>query len=120
MQIKLYQSTILSDEVLDSVKVHLWRVFVDNLKYATKIDSTNPLIWFTLGEVFDDFDYIVLNDRGSEIGIEGRFYQAESLFELKQFDDAIDSYTRFLQYSDDQEKIEYCKFKICKCYYNIF
>ena len=64
----------------------------------------------------DDFDYIVLNDRGSEIGIEARYYQAESLFEINQFNEAIPSYERYLQYSNDEEKIEYCQFKICRCY----
>ena len=52
----------------------------------------------------DDFDYIILNDRGSEMGKEARYYQAESLFKLKQYSDAISSYERFLQYSDDNVK----------------
>tara|TARA_Y100001970_G_C14166797_1_gene821763 strand:- start:867 stop:1625 length:759 start_codon:yes stop_codon:yes gene_type:complete len=67
----------------------------------------------------DDFDYIILNDRGSEIGKEARYYQAESLFKLKQYSDAISSYERFLQYSDDEIKNEYCRFRVCECYYNI-
>ena len=61
----------------------------------------------------DNFDYIVLNDRGSEIGVKARYYQAECLFEIKQYNDAITSYERYLQYSNDEEKIEYCKFRIC-------
>ena len=67
----------------------------------------------------DDFDYIILNDRGSEMGKEARYYQGESLFKLKQYSDAISSYERFLQYSDDQIRSEYCRFRICECYYNI-
>ena len=67
----------------------------------------------------DDFDYIILNDRGSEMGKEARYYQAESLFKLKQYSDAISSYERFLQYSDDNTKNEFCRFRICECYYNI-
>ena len=66
----------------------------------------------------DNFDYIVLNDRGSEIGVEARYYQAECLFEIKQYNDAITSYERYLQYSNDEEKVEYCKFRICNSYYN--
>ena len=67
----------------------------------------------------DDFDYIILNDRGSEMGIEARYYQAESLFKLKQYTDAISSYERFLQYSIDQDKNEYCRFRICESYFSI-
>ena len=67
----------------------------------------------------DDFDYIILNDRGSEMGKEARYYQAESLFKLKQYSDAISSYERFLQYSDDNVKKEFCRFRVCECYYNI-
>ena len=67
----------------------------------------------------ENFDYIILNDRGSEIGKEARYYQSESLYKLKQYTDAISSYERFLQYSVDQSKNEYCRFRICECYYNI-
>ena len=31
----------------------------------------------------DSFNYIIVNDRGSEIGLEARFYHAEASFELK-------------------------------------
>ena len=67
----------------------------------------------------DDFDYIILNDRGSEMGNEARYYQAESLFKLKQYSEAISSYERFLHYSNDIERNEYCRFRVCECYYNI-
>ena len=40
----------------------------------------------------DDFDYIILNDRGSDIGLEARYYQAESLFKLEQYEESISSF----------------------------
>ena len=67
----------------------------------------------------DEFDYILLNDRGSDIGVQARFYQAETLYMLEQFDEAISSYQKVLQFSDDSDKIELSKFKICKCYFDL-
>jgi len=66
----------------------------------------------------DDFDYIILNDIGSEMGVEARYYQAESLFYLKQYTEAISSYSRFLEYSNNVVKNELCRFRVCECYYN--
>jgi len=67
----------------------------------------------------DEFNYIILNDRGSEVGIEARYYQGEANFELEQYDDAIASYEKFLHYSSNQEKIEYIRYKICQSYFNL-
>ena len=67
----------------------------------------------------DEFNSIILNDRGSELGVEARFYQAESNFELEQYNEAISSYEKFMHYSSDLVKIEYVKFKICKSYFNL-
>ena len=67
----------------------------------------------------NEFDYILLNDRGSDIGTQARFYQAETLYMLEQFEEAISSYEKVLQYSDDSNKIELSKFKICKCYFDL-
>ena len=67
----------------------------------------------------DEFSYILLNDRGSEIGVEARYYQGEANFELEQYDEAIANYEKFLHYSSDQGKIEYIRFKICQSYFNL-
>ena len=34
----------------------------------------------------DEFNYILLNDRGSEFGVEARYYQGEVYFKLEQRD----------------------------------
>ena len=67
----------------------------------------------------DEFDYILINDRGSDIGVQARFYQAESLYMLEQFEEAIASYDKVLQFSNDISKIEESKFKICQCYFEL-
>jgi len=67
----------------------------------------------------DEFNHILLNDRGSEIGVEARYYQGEAYFELEQYDEAIASYEKFLHYTTDEEKVEYIMYKICKCYFNL-
>ena len=67
----------------------------------------------------DEFNSIILNDRGSELAVEARFYQGESNFELEQYNEAISSYEKFMQYSSDLVKVEYVKFKICKSYFNL-
>ena len=67
----------------------------------------------------DDFDYIILNDVGSELGMKSRYYQAESLFNLEQYSEAITSYNRYLNYSMNQEKIEHCRYRICKSYFEM-
>ena len=67
----------------------------------------------------DEFDHILLNDRGSDIGVKSRFYQAEALYELEQFEEAISSYEKVLQFSDDLIIIENSKFKICKSYFEL-
>ena len=67
----------------------------------------------------DEFNSIILNDRGSKLAVEARFYQGESNFELEQYNEAISSYEKFMQYSSDLAKVEYVKFKICKSYFNL-
>jgi len=67
----------------------------------------------------DEFNYILLNDRGSEIAVDARYYQGETHFELKQYDEAIASYEKFLHYTLNQEKVEYITYKICQCYFNL-
>ena len=67
----------------------------------------------------DEFNYILLSDRGSEIGVEARYYQGEANFGLEQYDEAIGNYEKFLHYSSDQEKIEYIRFKICQSYFKL-
>ena len=67
----------------------------------------------------DSFNYIIVNDRGSEIGLEARFYHAEASFELKDFSEAINSYEKYLQYSMNDERTQYVKYKICKSFFNL-
>ncbi len=67
----------------------------------------------------DEFDYILINDRGSDIGVQARFYQAQALYMLEQFEEAITSYDKVLQFSDDISIIEKSKFKICQCYFEL-
>jgi len=67
----------------------------------------------------DDFNMIIMNARGSEIGVEARYYQAESFYELKQYNDAISSYEKFIDYSNNPEMIEFAMFKMCKSYFKL-
>ena len=67
-EIDRYHSIITSSKRTDSEKLHLWMTFFDILEYATKIDSTNPLIWYTLGEVVDDIIYLTSANNFSKIG----------------------------------------------------
>ena len=67
----------------------------------------------------DDFNEIIMNARGSEIAVEARYYQAESFYELKQYNDAISSYEKFIDYSSDPKLVEFAMFKMCKSYFRL-
>ena len=92
----------------------------NNNELITKLDK--GISFFDKGKharSLDEFNFILLNDRGSEIGVEARYYQGEANFELEQYDEAIASYEKFLHYSSNQEKIEYIRFKICQSHFNL-
>ena len=99
-----------SDIQVSSVEENLLEKFNHGKELFDKKKYTRAL---------DDFNEIIMNARGSEIGVLARYYQAESFYELKQFNEAISSYEKFIDYSTDSEKIEFAMFKMCKCYFKL-
>ena len=67
----------------------------------------------------DEFDYIILVDPGSRIANEAQYYKGESLFQLKEYDEARNSLDRFIRFSDDIKRIEIARYRLCECAINL-
>ncbi|MEE2859119.1 MAG: outer membrane protein assembly factor BamD [Candidatus Neomarinimicrobiota bacterium] len=63
----------------------------------------------------DEFDYIIKSDSGSKLANEAQFYKGECLFEIKEYDEAWVSYDRYIRFSNDFDKIEKSRYRICEC-----
>jgi len=66
----------------------------------------------------DEFDYIIMADPGSKIANESQYYMAESMFQIKEYDDATIAFDRYVRFSPDYSKIEHSRYRICECAIN--
>jgi len=62
-----------------------------------------------------EFDYIVMNNPGSRLAVDAQYYLSESLFNSKKYIEASVAYENYIRYSNDIEKIEASRFRICEC-----
>jgi len=67
------------------------------------------------GRAKDEFDYIIMTDPGSRLASRSQFYKGESLFHLEEYGDASAVFDRFARFSNDREKIETARYRICQC-----
>ena len=63
----------------------------------------------------DEFDYIIKIEPGSQLANDAQYYKGESLFKLKEYDDAWATFDRYIRFSNDFVKIEKSRYRICEC-----
>ena len=54
----------------------------------------------------DEFDYIITTDPGSKLANESQYYKGESLFQMKEYDEAWITFDRYVRFTNDVTKIE--------------
>ena len=67
----------------------------------------------------DEFDYIIMTDPGSKLANESQYYKGESLFQMKEYDNAWVAFDRYVRFSNDVSKIEKSRYRICECTINL-
>ena len=63
----------------------------------------------------DEFQYIIMTDPGSKIANESQYYKAEALFLMKEYEESWDAFDQYIRFTNDIEKIEKSRFRICEC-----
>ncbi len=76
------------------------------------------MTWFEKGKyekARSEFDFIVMNNPGSQMAVEAQYYLAESLFQMEKFIEASVAFEQYIRYSNNLEKIEKSRYRICEC-----
>jgi len=63
----------------------------------------------------EEFDFIVMNNPGSRLAVEAQYYLAESLFNTKKYIEATVAFEHYIRYSNELDKIEISRFRMCEC-----
>ena len=66
-----------------------------------------------------EFEFIIQNEQGTNLGLESTFYLAKTLFELKSYDEASYNFNYYSMFSKDMGKIEFSQFMKCKCSFQL-
>ena len=67
----------------------------------------------------DEFNYIIMTDPGSKLANESQYYMGESLFQMKEYDEAWVTFDRYVRFSNDIAQIEKSRYRICECAINL-
>jgi len=97
-----------SDSILEQDKIQL--------KYQEAIEYYNNEKY---SKAKDLFKYIILQSMGSKIALESEFYLSESLYNLKEYEEALYGYDNYARSSQNLELIELSRFRLCQCSYNL-
>ena len=76
------------------------------------------MIYFNKGKYSrakDEFNYIIMTDPGSKLANESQYYKGESLFQIKEYDEAWATFDRYIRFSNDITQIEISRYRICEC-----
>ncbi len=63
----------------------------------------------------DEFNYIIMTDPGSKLANESQYYKGESLFQMKQYDEAWILFDHYTRSTNNIAKIEKSRYRICEC-----
>jgi len=88
---------------------------------VNKIDFVKKLIEDEkYSRAIDELNYILFNDPLSEYSGLAQFYIAECYFYLKDYNQSIIEYNKYLTRNDSIDKlVEKSQFMLCRCYFNI-
>ena len=67
----------------------------------------------------DLFKYVILHSMGSKLALESEFYLSESLYNLKEYEEALYGYDNYARSSQDLDLIELSRFRLCQCSYSL-
>ena len=63
----------------------------------------------------EEFNYIIMTDPGSKLANESQYYKGESLFQMKEYNEAWITFERYARFTNDINKIEKSRYRICEC-----
>ena len=89
-----------------------------DLEEELSINFNKALKFFNNGKYVrakDEFQYIIMTDPGSKIANESQYYKAEALFFMKEYEDSWDAFDQYIRFTNDIEKVEKSRFRICEC-----
>ena len=87
-----------------------------HLEEELSINFNKALNFFNNGKYVrakDEFQYIIMTDPGAKIANESQYYKAEALFYMKEYEDSWDAFDQYIRFTNDIEKIEKSRFRIC-------
>tara|TARA_Y100001934_G_C12258519_1_gene728797 strand:- start:213 stop:986 length:774 start_codon:yes stop_codon:yes gene_type:complete len=67
----------------------------------------------------DEFEVLVQNEQGTNLGLESTFYLAKTLFELKEYDEASYNFNYYSMFSKNIDNIELAQFMKCRCAFEV-
>ena len=97
---------------------------------ATKMSFIDELqLKFDKGEQFynsgkytrakDELQSVIMNNPGSQMALDTQYLLGESHFKLKEYEDAALEFDRFARFSQNYERTELARFRICECAINM-
>ena len=67
----------------------------------------------------DEFEVLVQNEQGTNLGLESTFYLAKTLFELEEYDEASYNFNYYSMFSKNIDNVELAQFMKCRCAFEV-
>ena len=67
----------------------------------------------------EELQFVVMNNPGTQMALDAQYLLGESHFQLKEFDEAAFEFDRFSRFSQNYNKIEKARYRICECAINM-
>jgi outer membrane protein assembly factor BamD len=67
----------------------------------------------------NEFESLVQNEQGTNLGLESTFYLAKTLFKLKEYDEASYNFNYYSMFSKDIDNVELAQFMKCRCDFEV-
>ena len=67
----------------------------------------------------DELEFIITNNPGSKMALTSQYLLGESYYMLKEFESAAFEFDKFARFSQEYDKVESARFRICQCAVNM-
>jgi len=67
----------------------------------------------------DELQYVVMNNPGSQMALDAQYLLGETHFKLKEYEDAALEFDRFARFSQNYDRTESARSRICECNINM-